>query len=323
MSFCSGAMIKDDEMVMIKGQINDINLTFKNDRKYWLSLDQSTTCTGVYFTDEVQSFHLLLDLTRTSTPKEEFFRQLKFFLIRLVSGKNIEIFLMEDVPNTDDRHTKYVLRELKRLIESWRTQIPELDRAIHESVLPQTWKKEIINKSKGTGRGSSKRKMAEDLCDRLPELKKYLEVYNGEGYDCFDACGIAYGYIMSRHTSEGQRKIMGPLNRGFVYEAFYVGESKIEGLKNIINLFTSAGIEVVTRVWNDDYGVRDNYRMASGSDTVTITYITDDKLRTRLLWEFDLSVNESYFCVIVRKVHIATDFRVMLQKLSNNCVESF
>lgn len=312
MSLCIGCMIKNG-IKEIVGEPNQVNFKFPADGRYLLSLDQSTSCTGIYFTDTKVSFHLMLELRREGTPKEEFFRQLKYFLIRLTDGLDVVLFLTEDVPNTDDRYTKKVLRDLKKMIDKWGSDIPSLHKAEHSSVLPQVWKSAIVNSDNGKRRFSSKRAMAEDLCEKVPALKQYLDKYLGTGFDCFDAAGILHGYLLTRFDEDGMRKIMGTLTNNYVYEAYYIPLSDASRINNLIDSLVQLEDDIVYCKWNTDYGIRDNYRLAVSEHNITVVEITDARLKIRLLYEFDLPFEDAVICAIVRKSKVSTQVKQLLR----------
>lgn len=74
-------------------------------------------------------------------------------------------------------------------------------------------------------------------------------------------------------------------------------------------------------MWNESYSVRDNYRMAAGCNDITVTDITNPKLKVRLLWEFDIPMDVDVLCIIIRRVHVSPALRSEIIRASNKRLE--
>ena len=173
----------------------DLNIKLSTRLSYDVSLDQSSTCTGIAIVSVDNNIRIILDCMRDTGDRDEFYRELYRVLKKIVHGQKIRHIICENPPPVQgQKYSSRLLLELLGRISAWVEEIPELRAAEFGKIFPQSWKPFIINKEKGKGRDKVKALIAEDICDILPEFNTYRERHVSKDYDGFDAMGILLGY---------------------------------------------------------------------------------------------------------------------------------
>lgn len=266
------------------------DLKLKDDREWDVGIDQSTSCTGICLQDTKKEFQVLLDVKRDKAlSKNEYYNDLFYLLKRLFAEKNIR-YLVYERPAPKDMYASRVLQELKGHLDEWIRTIPELEFATVESVFPQTWKKYIVDKSKGKGRGKIKSAIAEDLCDRFIMLSEYKMKYLFTDYDSFDACGILNGFLEYAYC-DGMPCIHGTIEKTHVAIVGYlwVDSDKLD-CSQILGDFTKV-LRPKLLAMNPEKNLNENIRMASSNNRCVMT-ILPRKYLDALRWELGVDVDE-------------------------------
>jgi hypothetical protein len=289
----------------------NLNLVFPTDRTYMIGIDQSSKNTGIYMTDTDVSFHFICDFTRTESDNYRFYEQLRLFVKRIVKGAKVGLFVTENLPPMKYRNSGNVLRELKGVLKTWRVhesmpEISEMPDDRFTTIYPQTWKSKIVDKSKGKNRHLDKRLVAEDICDKFPELREYLHRVPNNEYDSYDATGILHGYLLANHTTDGYQQIAGSKDYTGDIMVFYRLVPKDQlGNPEV----TMANFEVQqinekskTMALNKDVSMFNNFKMAASKHSFVMTIIDDLLQSMSVRWQFDLGMNnDALVCYILRK----------------------
>lgn len=313
-----------------QGELTSIMLDLPSDRKYHLSIDQSSSCTGIYITDEAFSFHFICDIKRGSESKDMFYRYLQAFLRRLLKDCKVTMVVYEDLPPMKYRGSGNVLRELRGHLNAWFSNDPqfsELQEDDRKTILPQQWKSKIIDKSKGTGRFNDKREIASDIVDRFPELKFYFDRCLVKDYDGFDACGIYHGYkllhytgVQSQGREGGQRELIaGSKSYYGSVIVFYrtLSPEEYSDKRTLIGPFIAEfrNRQFKTLAWNSENSALDNYRIAASLSPYSVTVIEDLHTNLALRWQFDLGFNDKkIFSYIIRKKELSKSHLAYLKE---------
>ena len=279
-----------------------VNKALDKDDTYYISFDQSTTCTGIYLTNTDLDFHVVFDFKRESTDVFEYQEQLFKFIKMLVSDLNIKMAVMEE-PVQSYAYAGRVLREFKGFLTSTLQNIQEFDNVPLNTILTQSWKSQIMIKKKGKGRFNNKSAIAEDIVDRVPDLKIYYNYHASKDYDGLEAVGILHGYL-KKHYDEHGNKLATTTGKNIEHSYHvFCKELTPEQLRDEKTLFK--GLEPVkSKVnpqilkYNLDYSFYENLFNATSECDFAIMLITNETINLKLHWEFDIDLNPNKVMVL-------------------------
>ena len=329
MSNASGvfALVKDNKCAYFSTNhitaSNAVNTAIKriNNGKstYDISIDQSTTCTGICITDVDNTFYALIDFQRLNTDKELYKVQLKKLFNNLVKDLKINLLVLEKPLNLAGSRATPILKKLHTFIKSWKTDIPELYDVEVVSIPPQQWKVKVMDKSKGTGRTGNKSAISEDICDKVPVLKEYRRKCPAKDYDSFDALGILLGYKAQRYSKDGELINFGTAIYNSSMHIFikYLPKSLLYNKEAIIDTIPVKG-DLPILQYNTDRSFYDNIKMCCGSYDYSAIIINTPQILMNLLWETGETFKEDYgfVCIVIRQGAI-TQKRLVKAKEDN------
>lgn len=294
MNFISGVMCAPGT-----GSVVEIPITPTEDFRLklfegtWrLGIDQSTSCTGMCIQRSDKKYLALLDVKRDkSLEPRMYYVDLYRILQRIASGNKFDQVIMEK-PVPKDMYASRVLHELKGRVEEWVEMIPEFNGVLVDSILPQTWKSFVMDKSKGPNRSNVKRCIAEDLVDTVPELEQYFDTYPYTDYDSFDAFGILTGFNKYAFADNGVMLIHGMKEKTHVSTVGYrwIDHSEFKNVLKDLN-----GFDLLVKPsflgFNEKYNLYDNIRMATTNWDFVITAIPEKELEP-FMWKYNIDIDE-------------------------------
>ena len=248
--------------------------------------------------DYCKMFNILEEYLKKKLSNVDYYRDLKYLLKRLVEGNNI-YFLIYERPAPKDMYASRVLQELKGHLEEWISEIPEFEFATIESLFAQTWKKYVVDKSKGKGRAKIKGDIAEDLCDRYPILDEYRIKYPFSDYDSFDACGILTGYFEYAFDDDGLEKIHGIIEKTHISLVGYYW-CDVAKLESVLNIFDGAAniFSFKKLSFCDEKKLHENIRMASSNYDAIYTRLPR-KVIEPFMWKYGIDIDDASKCMIM------------------------
>lgn len=285
--------------------VANFNLGLLKDRQWAIGIDQSTSCTGLCFRDLSGEYRIILDLYHDQqVSKVKYFRDLFYLLKRCVEGCDIR-YLVYERPAPKDMYASRVLQELKGHLEDWIDNIPEFEFTVVESMFPQTWKKYIVDKSKGKGRTRIKSAIAQDLVDRFPLLQDYYDIYPFKDYDSFDATGIIEGYFMYAFDSVGNEKIHGVIEKSHVTKVgyYWCDRDKMTTVPKDVFGELLPVFSPKMMVQAEDKNLHENIRMASSNNRCVVTTLNRKQL-SPFMWKYQIDIddpNKVMFMFVLRK----------------------
>lgn len=298
MAAVAGIMVKDDRYIIIKTtQLELFEFHLVKDHTYYVGIDQSTTCTGIFIMDVDLKSYVMLDVKREGTDKDIYFRGLHGVLNMILTSANIKMVVLEEPFSSKFAPaSSMILKELKGKLLAWFSQMPQLRQVPIHTIYPQTWKSKIcdvsMNKNdpiKYSDAVKNKKAMASLLCRTFPLLQNYLNLHFSTDCDGFDACGIILGYIMYSHTKGGMPRICGIKEQRHVSLVCYaqVAKSEITGRDALCRPLGEANYSCspVMLAYNTDYNRHDNIRMASSNWDAVVT-VLPAKQTEELCWRF-------------------------------------
>lgn len=310
---------KNDEECLIKVQeptnSEKFTLKLKPELAYFVGIDQSSSCTGVFIMDVTNTVTIMIDFKRDTNNKEVFYRELKGFLAETFRNTKVQLIVHEEpIPNPGKAYSGEVLRELRGRLREWISDIPALSKAELHSLYPQSWKKFIVSKENAKNYGqtfknrcNNKRLIAFDVCQLMPQFKQYWGLHYASDYDAFDAAGILLGYLRYAFDEKGRRRICGIKEKRHVSLVFYSYVDKVELNSNPYALTDQLGncryeIEPTLLYFNTEFNKYDNIRMASSNWNSVVTYLPD-KYTEELQWlfGFDKDPNKIMVMYVFRK----------------------
>lgn len=277
--------------------------------EWYLGLDPASKFTGIALCDINFKAIILLDYKRDiRVSKEQYFDDLYYLLKRLLNGIKVKAVVNEKPFTAGFSRASDVLIALRGKIDGWVREIPALQSAEYNLIYPQTWKSQVIDKSKGKNRFNTKGAVAEDLCDRFPVLREYKNSLLSGDLDSFDALGLIVGYIKSAYTADGLAKISGMKEGNHVSTVTYYWARENDLDSNFSNrIFGEFGVVFKPKylVYNDAYSLVDNVVMASSNYDCVYTILPEKELQ-QFQWKLGIDITENGRCLVMfifRKGH--------------------
>lgn len=300
----------EDKTVMVAPcYYEDLNIILKKDRTYLVSIDQSSSCTGIYIKESTGLIDMVLDVKRDGMEKEIFYRELEGLLKKLLKDIRVSLLVHEEpVPNRAQYYSGKVLLELKGRLRDWIAKIPSLQEASIVSIYPQSWKSLVLDKQAAkdagetmTKRGKSKAKIALDVCRYAPWFDEYRKFKFSTDYDAFDAVGILTGYIFAAFNEDGTRKIYGIQEKKHTSFVFYkyVPITLFEDGQNYMRILLQhmyPSVYPTMLFFNERYKFVENIRMASSNNKVCLTFLPKSEVQ-RLQWQYNFDKKENHIMV--------------------------
>ena len=314
MSNASGvfALVKENKCAYFSSDYltasNAVNTAIKKsqspDARFELSIDQSTTCTGICISNTDSTFYALIDFQRLNTDKELYKSQLRKLISELVKGLRINLTVLEKPLNIKHSKATPVLRDLHKNIKGWKFDIPELYDAKMDSILPHQWKVKVMDKSKGTGRTGDKSAIAEDICEIVPVVNGYRKRCPATDYDSFDALGILLGYKAQHYSKDGKLINFGSAVYNSSMHIFikYLPKALLYNKEAIIdNIPVNGDLPILQ--YNTEHSFYDNVKMCCGSYDYSSFVVNTPQILMNLLWETgeEFRPDHGFVCVIVRQ----------------------
>ena len=302
-----------------------INKALNKTLPYYISIDQSTTCTGIYIYQKETKLQIVFDFLRTNSAIEEYTRELTILMKFLLKDLKIKLFVMEKPVPSKYRSAGDVLRRLEGFIDSWKIIIPELENVKIEKIFPQSWKSKMIDKSKGKNRFSNKRAIADDICDRFPLLRSYFSRGFSTDYDAFDAVGILHGFISNTFDEFGNRKVSGTMEHRNKPVAFFKYLS-MEELRDSNIVYKGLGFKMEKTppkvlTYNTNYSFYENIRLCSSNTGFAVVMINNAQVYTSLCWEFDIDMKQNHhFVMFVFRKSAFTKNQLEIASKFNYCL---
>lgn len=314
--------------VMVNDYSYNVNITLPSDREYLIGFDQSTTCTGIYICDTKMELHILFDFMKTEKDNKDFFKELKFFIRKIVKGGKFVLVLSEKPVPSKYKTAGNMLRELKGKLGEWVADTEELCMAKEDDIFPQSWKSEVVDKSKGKGRFNDKYEVAKDVVSLVPCIEAYLYRCPSKDYDSFEACGLVHGYLKSRISESGMRKIAGTVENSHHTVVFYkyltkeeIQDKKIlwDGFDFPLSKCNETYLE-----YNEDYSFYQNIKMASSTNEFVMTMLTKPLDVLSVMWNFMIKpASGKYMVMFIMRKKLITQAQLKYTKGRVKCYEEF
>lgn len=281
------------------------DLGFPKDKIYRIGIDQSSSATGIYVTDEENTFHLIGDIERGAQNKDRFFSDLRMFMMRMVQGTNLDLFVSEVVVQAMRTRALPVLAQLKGQINQWKFNIPEFEMLGEDGfdeIQAGTWKKHFYKKGKpGKNRFNTKREIALDIMDDYPELIEYFNICKpSSDYDGFDAFGVLQGYLKEHQIDGKVRKIAG--NKEF-WGDIMIYYRVFDSVQSLTKETLLEGFEVQAEKYGANFAEEDpniswysNVRKAASSKKFMITRVQEPTHLMMVKWLMNIQAN-SFFVI--------------------------
>lgn len=302
-------IIQDNKEFHAKGADLDLVPSLCNhidkSKTYSIALDQSTTCTGIYVVSTDMKYRMIMDFERLQTERKRFISYLRRLISNLVQGLKVDTMLIEKpVPHKHQRYSGDILRELKGALEQLQFDVPELEHVDIACILPQVWKAQILDKSKGKGRFNDKYAVVEDLIDMFPELLGHAERCTTKDRDSFEAVGIYHGYMKKKFDEEGNEKNFGEIEYSHVsrYYAIYVDKEFEDILTGITpGELRKNGTEMYTYDTNETFYKNIKYASTKNKEVILLVKDLDMILNLAFRFDFDYNPGKTLALFIYRK----------------------
>ena len=298
------AIMEDNFMVFSNSVNQQLRKMFDDNERYYLSLDQSTTCTGISIRNTEETVLCQMDFMRLQTPKEVYFTQLEKLVSHLVKDLRLSLIVIENpIPVKNSKATP-VLFKLAKDIKGWKDSIPEFYGVPFDTIYPQQWKEKVLDKKKGKYRYGVKAEIAKDVSDIFPLLNNYRVRCLACDFDSFDATGIMSGYLRQHFDEDGNKVNFGSAVYNSKMHIFvkYLPSIEIKNT-NLIMEGIPKKMPIEMLQYNSDKSFYDNLRMACSGYPVSCFSINDQLTYLNMLWESKESFNRNYnfVCVVARQ----------------------
>lgn len=293
---------KQGEGVGFAADVNKLAKSLAQGKKYNLSIDASTTCTGFCLIREDCKVHFVFDYARKDTEKEIYFLELETILKHLVWGVDMGIVLIEQpILQARNRHTKAVLLTLCKRLKTCMKDIPELYSIKPIDVRPNSWKSFMYNSDKYKGGYNDKATIAKCICEKYPVYEPHYRMVTSVDYDCFDAVGIMRYYLDSMQDKIGES--LNFSSAEYTHQSLVWAKFCDDMTYPEIVFSRQSDAKIVERKWNDEYNFYKNIKMASTGNELVIMEIKTEFLIMLISLEANLKVdlNKKLYIAVCRK----------------------
>lgn len=252
----------------------------KNDC-YDVGIDQSTSCTGIGIKSLDGKTVIVLEVVNNGLHSSRFTPALINFILRLLGGFEIRYLVIEQPLPYVSGQRNSVLTNLKNMLTSAILTDEKMNVKHFDSILPQSWRKGLIQKDNPFDK-RSKRATVHEIIKKYPNMKAFKSItYNptdSSGFDGFESLGIIEGYI-NRHAITNDNnitKIIGPKNTTKQAIGIFLYTDDLDRVMEIANNIASFEPklgEPQIKYYNEEETIYANIRMAL-VDGITITTVS-------------------------------------------------
>ena len=312
----------------------------KDETRFTLELDQSTTCTGISLCEENERILCIFDFSREGTSTGRYEVQLKSFVRHLIKDLRLCYMVTEKpLPPGAGRSAKALkkkygetstkvyafdqvgstLRALLKEIRNWDTTIPELNLVPIDSVLPQVWRQHIPNFDNVPYRNSKKESIANDIMRLYPRIEPYIHCHFNNSFDGIESLGIHYGYKKARFAEDGSLKnFSSTITKA---TALVIPKYVNKGENNIRDVtfnFKETNLDVILE--DEELSFFDNVRYLLGERDAGILKVSNLTTLVSLLWRLhtDLNKDKEMYCIVCKKSYLTKSQQSKLLK-DNYC----
>lgn len=279
---------------------------FPKDDTYMLGFDPSKNLLGFYLTNLSRTVHYVLDIRNEHKVRLVMFMvEVEKLINYLLEGCNVKVVSIERHNMRNKFISQEALQQCRGMIENMVCDFEGMRDVKVGQVLPQEWRSQVLDKSKGKNRHKKdvvKMNITEDLIDKYPILEPYL-MYCPKSFDGFEAMGILEGYLMLNQGSMGMRRVNKAMQVKANHDVYYwVNLVNSESFKLTSGLGSKIWVKerhsFSVLEYNEKLSFEENGRYATTIDSdVVCILIPIGYLYTWAMWKFDLIAAEDELLV--------------------------
>lgn len=273
--------------VSIYNDCREVNLGLDENKTYQISLDQSTSCTGIFIKDYKNTEAYMIEFSRPNEwQADDYIFALENLLHGICSGKLISHIIYERPISNKNYRSSQVLFQLEGMIRSLVKRYDEFRSARLEFIENQSWRSVVIKKE------------YKDMNDRkeasrhsIVSIYDWSSIYGysiGKDNDIFEAMGVMFGWFINSFDTLGRPYVRGDRFYGTIggFLLPYVSS------KDVSEKFNEAGIQSIWLVQNPKKSIYENLASAVEKHKVVCVEITEPYAMLALVVECNIKWTE-------------------------------
>lgn len=278
--------------------------SLESEKLYDVALDQSNTCTGMTIRTVKEDRLIITEVINNGIDLHVYRNILVNILGRILPGKRVRYFLIEEPLGYITGQRNRELSKLKDVLTKFVSKTKGLDIKKFDTTPPQTWRSGLIKKDNPHPK-NSKLACVFEVKRLYPETEAVQSHAKeaGTDYDGYESCGILCGYI-NKHAITNDSdvvKIIGPINTAKQGFGIFINSNDQKTLSDVIKLINMCYPKLGDpnlKYYNEDNTLYENVKM-SLVDDFTITTIVSSLANLSVRHLFQLGYGEGLFYLIV------------------------
>lgn len=249
----------------------DLDIELDTTLIYDLSLDQSSTCTGIFLRAIDNSTLYVLEVKRTkNSSADDYIFDFELFLNELTKDLTLLHLIYERPINTSTFRSSQVAFQLEGAIRQLVRRYPQFKYVLLDSIEPTSWKSCIVNTSRWGKDYTSKQASKESIIELFPWAGYYGSSINKDN-DGYEAIGILFGWYFSAFDPFGRPYVRGQEFTGNV-GCIVMPEMEAESLASSL---TEAEIDAKWFVYNPKFSTFKNIMKSAEKYKVSVIQVED------------------------------------------------
>lgn len=206
-----GNLISKD--VAYYDRIRDVPLTLVAGCPYQVSLDQSTSCTGIFIKNYTNTEAYMIELSKDKgQDADDYIFNFEVFIHQICQGAIITHLIYERPISTESYRSSQVLFQLEGIIRALCKRFDEFKSARMENIVNSSWRRVVILPEY---KDWNDRKAATEFSIRnLFPWSTYYEFSIGDDRDIFESMGVMFGWFFNSFDSLGRPYVRGERYNG-------------------------------------------------------------------------------------------------------------
>ena len=251
--------------------ISEIQVSLDSEKIYVLSIDQSSTCSGVFIKDIKNTEAYILEFKKTTgMTADDYIFDFEIAMNELTANKTFMFLIYEAPIKTSAFRSSQVAFQLEGTIKLWTRRYSQFRNAKLDNIEPTSWKSVIVDKNKWGSNYTSKQASKESIIELFPWTGNYRSSLNKDN-DGYEAVGIMMGWFSCSFDAFGRPYVRGEEYTGTVG---CIAMPSVDA-KSLCEALTAQGVDANWFVYNPKVSTFKNIMKSARKYEVSLIQIED------------------------------------------------
>lgn len=253
-------------------EVDEVPLRLNSEQVYQLSLDQSSTNTGIFIKSYDNTEAYMVEKKRaTDENADDYMFGLERLIHQICDGATFTHLVYERPIITESFRSSQVLFQLEGYIRSWNKRYKEFANARLEFIESSSWRRVVIL-DHWKGMTGKQQKIASR--NSIGEIFDWTNLYGNSinsDEDVFESIGVMFGWFINSYDTLGR-----PYVRGDIYNGSIGGFiMPCYGSKEVSDMFQEAGLKAEWYMQNPRKSTFENIASAVEKYKIVCVELTD------------------------------------------------